>query len=225
MLGWDSDTEELVHLRSGNGKYKLAITIFLYEDHYCVVSDMSRLVSRQLVDSVVHFCNYCCFTHRDRKMVEKHQEQCVRDDDDEEKPGKVMPKPGEKTWFKNYERTIEQAFPIYVDTKSRLVPMEVKFGKGTTQYQEHIIVSYAHQVVSRVDPRDNKFVSYTAQSNDEDVTEHLLKSLEDTTKELYLKYKKSKPMDITEQQQREFELATRCWICGEDGWGGEKLSD
>ena len=34
ILGWDSDTEEIAHLRNGNGRYKLAITLFLYEGHY-----------------------------------------------------------------------------------------------------------------------------------------------------------------------------------------------
>ena len=198
----------------------MAITLFLYEGHYCWVRYVSELVSRQIVDNTVHICDYCCFVHRNQEVVDKHQEKCLGIDGEEVEI--VMPKPNKKTQFKNHERRIEQPFSIYFDFESRLVPMEVKFGKGTTQYQEHTPSGYAYQLVSRVDPKNNKFVHYTAHSDDEDVADHFFKSLEKTTKELYAKYEKPKPMIITGEQQHEFELASKCWVCGGEWNDDEK---
>ena len=85
-----------------------------------------------------------------------------------------------------------------------------KRGKGTVQYQEHIPSGYAYQLVSRVDPRDDKLVHYTAQSDNENVAEHFFNSLEETTRELYAKYGESKSMEITTQEETEFDSATKC---------------
>ena len=167
VLGWDANTKEVVHLRSGNGRYKIAATLFLYEDHYCCVRNPSRLLSRQLGDEASHFCEHCCFNHRNKKAVEKHQEQCGKEkgegsEETESNARKIyeaiMPDPNTKVRFKNYERTIEQPFFITADFESRLPTIEVKRGKGTTQYQEHIPTGYGYQLISRVDPNDNKFV-------------------------------------------------------------------
>ena len=219
VLGWDSDAEEVTHLRGAEVKYPLAITPFLYEGHYFVVKNMSCLVSRQLVDNTTYFCDYCCFRHREKEKVEEHQKLCKTDDI----TLKDMPKPGERVRFKNYEWTIEQPFVVIADFESCLTPIDIRKGKGTIQYQEHKPSGYAYQLISRVDPKDNKLVPYTAQSDDEDVAEHFFNSLEETTRELYSKYGEPKPMIITDQQQREFDLAERCWICGGKGWDEEEL--
>ena len=83
-----------------------------------------------------------------------------------------MPIPGENVRFKNYERTVEQPFVVYADFESCLAQIDVKKGKSTTQYQEHKPSGYAYQLISRVNPREDKHVHYTAQSDDEDVAEH-----------------------------------------------------
>ena len=119
-------------------------------------------------------------------------------------------------------RTVEQLFVVYVDFESCLATIDVKRGKGTTQYQEHKPSGYVYQLVSRVDPKDNKFVHYTAQSDGEDAADHFFKSLEETARELYSKYGESKPMIITDQQQHEFDLAERCvgFVVGMPGMRG-----
>ena len=130
VLGCDDETKDIVHLRSGNGRYKLAVTLLPFEGHYCVVKNMSRLTSRQLVNNTVYFCDYCCYTHRKKDVVLKPQEQCTGDNVRE--PEQVMLKKGSTVKFKNYERTVEQPFVIYADFESRLKFTDVKKGKGTT---------------------------------------------------------------------------------------------
>ena len=209
VLGCDDN--EIIYLRNGNGRYKLAVTLLLFEGHYCVVKNMSRLTSRQLVDNKVYFCDYCSFTHREKLAVLKHQESCTGE---VLEPERIMPKKGSTVSFKNFERSVEQPFVIYADSESRLRSADEKKGKSTTQFQEHIPIGYAYQLVSRIDESDNKLVQYTATTEDEDVALHFLKSLEGTTRELHEKYGESKPMEITPEEQAQFDDATKCWVCG-----------
>ena len=92
--------------------------------------------------------------------------------------------------------------------------MCVKKGESTSQYQEHIPIGYAYYLVCRFDPSENKFESYTAKSNDEDVGLHFLKSLRDTVLELWMKFKNSKAMSFTTKDEIDFREAEKCWICG-----------
>ena len=64
VLGCDEETNEVVHLRNGNGRYKLAVTLLLFEGHYCLVRNMSRLGSRQSRDGITYFCDYCSFSNQ-----------------------------------------------------------------------------------------------------------------------------------------------------------------
>ena len=74
LLGVDEDTKDIVHLRSA-ARYKLTVTLLLYEGHYCVVKNMSRLESKQLSEHehTVYFCDYRSFKHGKKDVVLKHQ--------------------------------------------------------------------------------------------------------------------------------------------------------
>ena len=179
VLGCDDEAKEIIYLRNGKGRYKLAVTLLLFEGHYCVVKNMSRLSSRQLGDNAVYFCDYCCYTHRKKDTVLKHQELCTGEVMELER---VMPKEGSTVKFKNYERTVENPFVVYADFESKLKPTCEKKGGSTTQFQKHIPIGYAYQLVSRVDKSDNKLVHYTATTEEEDVALHFVRSLEETTR-------------------------------------------
>ena len=169
VLGCDEHRREIVHLRNGNGRYKFAVTLLLFEEHYCLVRNVSRLASRQSRDGITYFCDFCSFSNQVKEKVLKHQELCSGDSLE---PERVFPTPGTFLKFKNCERIAEQPFVIYADFESRLRPMFVKKGESTSQYQEHIPIGYAYYLVCRFNPSENIFRSYTARSNDEDIGLH-----------------------------------------------------
>ena len=218
VLGCDDETKEIIYVRNGKGRY----TLLLFEGHYCDVKNISRLTSRQIVDNKVYFCDYCCFTHREKLAVLKHQESCTGE---VLEPERIMPKKGSTVSFKNFERTVEQPFVIYADFESRLRSTDEKKGSSTTQFEEHIPIGYAYQLASRVDESDNKLVQYTATTEDEDVALHFLQSLEETTRELQEKYGVSKPMEISAEEQEQFDSATKCWVCGDPFEDEKKVRD
>ena len=104
VLGCDEETKEVVHLRNGNGRYKLAVTLLLFEEHYCLVRNISRLVSRQICDGANYFCDYCSFSNCIKSVVLKHQESCSGDSFE---PERVFPKQGSFLKFRNCERSAE----------------------------------------------------------------------------------------------------------------------
>ena len=76
VLGCDEETKEITHLRNGNGRYKFVVTLLLFEGHYCLVRNMSRLASRQSRDGITYFCDFCSFSNSVKSVVLKHQESC-----------------------------------------------------------------------------------------------------------------------------------------------------
>ena len=211
VLGCDEDRREIIHLRNGNGRYKLAVTLLLFEEHYCLVRNMSRLASRQVCDGANYFCDFCSFSNCIKSVVLEHQESCTGDSLE---PERVFPKPGSFLRFKNCERSADLPSVIYADFESKLRPMFVKKGESTTQYQEHVPVGYAYYLVCRFDATQNIFRSYTARSNDEDIGLHFLKSLRDTVLDLWTRFKYSRAMRFTTEDRIDFREAKKCWICG-----------
>ena len=91
VLGCDDETNEIVHLRNGNGRYKFAVTLLFFEGYYCLVRNMSRLASRQSRDGITYFCDYCSFSNQVKEKVLKHQESCSGEVFE---PERVFPTPG-----------------------------------------------------------------------------------------------------------------------------------
>ena len=175
--------------------------------------NVSRLASRQSRDGITYFCDFCSFSNRAKEKVLKHQGSCSGE---VLEPERVFPEPGTFLKFKNCERSAEQPFVIYADFESRLKPMFEKKGGGTTQYQEHVLIGYAYYLVCRFDPSQNIFRSYTARSNDEDIGLHFLKSLRDTVLDLWMKFRNSRAMRFTTEDEIDFREAKKCWICGKN---------
>ena len=141
VLGCDEETKEIIHLRNGNGRYKHAVTLLLFEGHYCLVRNVSRLASRQSRDGITYFCDYCSFSNQVKTKVVEHQESCTREVFEPERL---------------FERCVESPFVIYADFDSCLEPTYEDRGERTTLENQHIPIGYSYYLVSRVDPQDNK---------------------------------------------------------------------
>jgi len=69
-------------------------------------------------------------------------------------------------------------------------------------------------------------VTYTAENEDDDVAQIFLEKLEKDLRDIWRikKYKDSADMIFTEEDKRNYDKATKCHICGKDGFveGDEK---
>ena len=211
VLGCDEETKEIIHLRNGNGRYKHAVTLLLFEGHYCLVRNVSPLASRQLRDGITYFCDFCSFSNSVKSKVMEHQESCTGEVFE---PERVFPEAGSVVKFKNFERCVESPFVIYAVFESCLEPTYEDRGERTTLENQHIPIGYSYYLVSRVDPRDNKLEHYTTRFQGEDVALHFLRSLRDTVLDLFMKYRVSREMCLSCLEEQSFKNSTHCWVCG-----------
>ena len=116
VFGYDEEVKKLYNIKMcddctsiiiGEGEEKCNehdfINLFLHDDnHYCVVKNLSRLVSSQYSKhkEPKHFCLKCQNGFGTNEVLKTHQEVCLKHKTQTE----IYPKPGDTTKFKNYER-------------------------------------------------------------------------------------------------------------------------
>ena len=160
VLGWDEDQERAEYLRIPKIKHAKTVRLFLHEDHYSVVTSMSKLVNSDLGKHKYYFCPYCPYNHRLEESLKNHVEHCAANN----LKKVLMPGEGEHVRFRNWEYTLGKPHVIYADFESRLVRVDVQKGKNTVQTQVHKPIGYCCRVVSDVDPLENVTVQYTAKT-------------------------------------------------------------
>ena len=209
VVGWDEETNEVEHLRLPQVKYNKTATLFLHDEHYSVVVNMSRLTAKDNKAHTLYYCPYCAYKHKKTEKVEVHKKICQLNELTEV----IMPEQGECVSFKNFEFTLRKPYVIYADFECRFEDVDNNIGENTTQTNRHIPIGYCYRVVSDIDPAENRTYQYTAVSNDEDVSLHFVDSIYKTVQKLGEKHSVAKPMVITSEQQEEFENAKECWVC------------
>ncbi len=150
VFGYDEDTQKVYTIRMHDGcastvlgeeKQNKFVSLFLHDDkHYCVIKNLSRLVSSQLSKkkNKKHFCLNCMSGFGTDKILVAHQEVCLK-----RKPQtEVFPNPGNTTKFKNYERLHDVPIVVYADFECFVKPLETEekdlTQSHTTKYQSHV---------------------------------------------------------------------------------------
>ena len=106
------------------------------DSHYCVINNMSALVSNQISRKKCkkYVCDYCLNPFGSPISLENHTEYCSKHD----AVNTIFPEQGKNTLkFKNIQNCVECPIKIYADFKSLLRPVSKTHGK-TQLYQEHI---------------------------------------------------------------------------------------
>ena len=159
------------------------IILMLIEErvkHYCLVKDISRLLSSQASnrDKKKHyFCLRCLNPFWCQKALDKHKEYC-----NEYEAVKIeLPKKGTMLDFKNYYRLEKVPFLVYADFESFIKPLDTcdlnPEGSYTKHYQKYEPSSFCYYIKCFIDDEvyKPKLVSYTG----EDAAQKFVKMLEE----------------------------------------------
>ena len=122
-----------------------------------------------------------------------------------------------------YQRSsLPLPFVIYADFECFTIPVNTcqpNPDKSFTQtYQKHEPSGFC-LYLKTLDGMNTNFkpIVYTKKTPDEDVSEKFIKLVTKLTRKIYKDYyKKPKPLILTSQEEKEFQLATECHICEED---------
>jgi len=187
--------------------------------HYCWIKNFNRLMSRQTEKShnSMHYCRRCLNGFSTDNALNKHLEYCSQHD-----AQKIyLPEPGTKLKFTNYNRLMRVPFIVYADFESFIKPIDTcqpnSSESYTNKYQKHTPSSFCYYIKCFNDSvYPPKLVSFTAESENDDVAKIFVNSLEEDIKQIYMQFKFKKKMIFTKDDEKSFNAATICHICEKD---------
>ena len=201
-------------LRLSKTNYEETVNLFLYDEHYGVVKNLSRLTSSQLSKEghKKHLRKRCLNHFKTPESLVKHLKLCQNHDHQRH----VYPNKDNKyAFFKQYQKMHRVPFVVYADFECFIKPVNNKIGKGTVQYQKHEPSGFCYTIKCMEESvYKDKTVLYTAKESGEDIGKEFVECLEGDLKEVYEILKTVVPINMSEQEEESFKNATVCYTCG-----------
>ena len=215
------------------------IVLLLIKDgeksHYCLVKNISALLSSQINnnDHKRYFCLNCFNSFKSPDSLDKHKKYCYNN----ECVKISMPPPNTFLRFKNFRYSEKAPFAIYADFESLIKPMDNcdpdPNRSYTKKYQKHEPISFCYYIkcfndtlckeIFNDDTKRKQLNSYIkTKPEDPDVIDVFIKWLEDDVK--FLANITPKKMIFTKEDEKQFNMASDCWICGEE-LGNDRVRD
>ena len=190
--------------------------------HYCLVKNLSRLVSSQVSnhDGKLYLCLRCLNPFWCEKCLNKHREYC----DKYEGVTIQMPEKGTMLEFQNYHRLEKVPFIVFADFECYNKPIQScnpnPLSSYTEQYQKHEPSSFCYYIKCFDDEvYEPEKVSYTG----EDAAQKFVEMLEEDIK--IITNIPEKEMIFGKEEAERFKRETKCWICNEEFDGDDKVKD
>lgn len=118
------------------------------KQHYCIIKDMSRLLSSQTSNKKVkhHYCLRCLNPFHSQESLSKHMEYCYTN----EAVKIEMPEEGSTISFNNFNRSMRVPLIVYADFESFIKPIDTCESNPnknyTKQYQKHTPSSFCYYI-------------------------------------------------------------------------------
>ena len=207
------------------------IVLLLIKDgensHYCLVKNISALLSSQINnnDHKRYFCLNCFNSFKSPDSLDKHKEYCYNN----ECVKILMPPQNTFLRFKNFRYSEKAPFAIYADFESLIKPLDNcdpdPNRSYTKKYQKHEPISFCYYIecfnntlckeIFNDDTKRKQLKSYIkTKPEDPDAIDVFIKWLEDDVK--FLANIEEKKMVFTKEDEKQFNTASDCWICGEE---------
>ena len=194
--------------------------------HYTLVKNKSALIASQINNHghKRHFCLNCFNSFNSPETLETHKEYCYEN----ESVKTLMPPPGTYLRFKNFLHSEKAPFVIYADFECKIIRMDNcdpdPNKSYTKKYQKHEPVSFTYYIKSfNESVYESRIRSYIKETPEgEDVIDIFIKWLEEDVKAIA--NIKPKQMIFTEEDRKQFNKASDCWICGEE-LGNDRVRD
>ena len=207
------------------------IVLLLIKDgkksHYCLVKNKSALLASQINNhkGTSHICLNCINGFKSKDSLKKHKEYCYNN----ECVNIVMPPPNTFLKFDKFRFSERAPFVIYADFESFIKPMDScdpdPNKSYTKKYQKHKPSGFSYYIKSLYEDvkKSEKKTYIKTKKEESDAEDVFVKWLEEDVKEIA--NIKPKEMIITEEEEKQFDNASDCWICGEELKNDNKVRD
>ena len=216
------DKNKIYPLRHNQKDCQNSIDLFLYSEnekqHYSLIKNFSRLVRSQITKDTtrkLHFCKKCLYHYTKEDLLEKHLSYCGKN----ETAAVKMPTKNTILKFQNHHKKLPIPFTIYADFECFTIPVnscQPNPVKSFTQsYQKHEPSGYCFYIKASDGININfKPIVYAKKTSDEDVSKRFINHLTKLTHQIYQEYyTKPKPLNLSSQEEKDFQSATECHIC------------
>ena len=179
--------------------------------HYCWIKNFSRLVSVQesKYNGAAYFCKRYLNKFTSPEKLSEHIEICK-----EISACKIeVPKPGETITFQNYKKSIRVPFVIYADFEAVTEKIDSATPNPeksyTKKYQKNTPSGFCYYVKCEGEENYAEPVVYRG----EDCVEKFCETIEKEVKEIADIYKDIISLEMTAEDNDEFQSAVDCHIC------------
>ena len=199
------------------------IVLLLIKDgensHYCLVKNISALFASQINNNhkgTRYYCLNCFNGFKSKDSLDKHKEYCYNN----ECVNIVMPPPNTFIKFKSFSYSERAPFVIYADFESFIKPMlscnPDPNRSYTKKYQKHKPSGFSYYIKSLYEDvkKSEKRTYIKTKKEDPDAEDVFVKWLEEDVKEIA--NITPKKIIFTEEEKKQFDNASDCWICGEE---------
>ena len=214
---------------------KKTIDLFFHSDgekqHYSLIKNFSRLVRSQITKDTtrkIYICKKCFYHFTKEDLLEKHIEYCGNN---ETAVVKMPTKEKSIPKFKHHFKKLPLPFIIYADFECFTIPVnscQPNPEKSYTKtYQKHEPSGFCLYLKS-LDGMNTNFkpIVYTKKNSDEDISKKFIKHVVKLTHRIYKDYyKKPKPYNLSDKEEKEFQSASICHICEEEFTRDKKSKD
>ena len=185
--------------------------------HYTLVKNKSALIASQINNhkGSRHICLNCFNSFNSPETLETHKKYCY-----ENESVKInIPQQGTFLRFKNFLHSEKAPFAVYADFESLIKPMDNcnpdPNKSYTKKYQKHEPISFCYYIKSfNESVYESRIRSYIKETpKHADAIDVFIKWLEEDVKDIA--NIKPKQMIFTEEDRKQFNKASDCWICGE----------
>ena len=209
------------------------IDLFYFEkdekSHYSLIKNFSRLFRSQITSRTNEPIQICkrCFTHFTKpELLDKHRQFCQSRDLSVVK----MPPRNTLLYFKSYNKQLPLPFVIYADFECFTKPMSNcqpdPNDSYTVNYQKHEPSGFCFYIKSIIPDTKFKPIIYTKKNPDDNISLIFVQKLEKVTNKIYKDfYMRSKSINITQKQYKEYLRQSICHLCREEILEGDKVCD
>ena len=229
-----NDNNKVYPLRINQKDCQKTIDLFLHSDgekqHYSLIKNFTRLVRSQYTShrsSKIYICKKCLTHYTKEELLEKHIKYCGNI---ETVAVKMPTKENSILKFKNHFQKFPLPFVIYADFECFTIPVSSHEpnpnpNKSFTKIYQKNEPSGFCIYLKTLDGLNINFepIVYTKKTPNEDVSKKFIEEVVKLTHKIYQDYyQKPKPLNLTDEEEKEFQLATICHICEEDFLTDEK---
>ena len=201
-------------------KHNIILLLIKDEDgeksHYCYVKNESALLTTQKNKRKckLYYCLNCLSAYDNEKKLYEHKEYCGEKDNIKIN----MPPEGTYLKFKNFLHGEKAPFVIYADFECYNKPIHTTTPDPTKSYTNKIAkqdpASFVYYIISFNEDvyKSVKREYVKEEDEDPDVIDVFINWLEEDAKQIA--NLGNEPMKITPEEQKQFNQASDCWICG-----------